>query len=396
MARQEARILAQNLEFRFANPGARDRFMAENLHWILDFEGPEAKLVAWAHNAHVAADPGDRNGSMGTWLRKQFGAEVVNFGFAFNQGSLRARDMAHAGEVRSFAIGPAPPGSLDAVLAGAGLSIAAVDLRALPKSGPVAAFFRRPLLARWAGAGFVKGGFAISKTFPEAYDALLFVEKTSAAEPLPEGLRAALPKPLPRPANLDFEQSTADGRPACWSGAEGIAGVEYAVKDVPDRPHGGQRCAVIERVPGRHYGEVFGQLSQRINAEPFRGREVRLRAAVRLEGASPDSQAYLWLKVESLLGPDFYATAPIVAPQWQICGLSAPIKPSAQKLSYGLAFVGEGRAAIDDLTLTPAGVPARLSLPLRNIAAAALGLGGVGLALFTMRHRAARAKCPGT
>jgi erythromycin esterase len=132
MARQEARILSQTLEFRFLNLGSRDRFMAENIRWILQFEGPDAKLVAWAHNAHVAADASDRNGSMGAWLRKMFGSDVVNFGFAFYQGSLQARDMAHASELHSFTIGPAPAGSLDALLAGAGLSIAALDLRALP------------------------------------------------------------------------------------------------------------------------------------------------------------------------------------------------------------------------------------------------------------------------
>ena len=311
MARQGARILSQNLEFRFLNPGARDRFMAENIRWMLDFEGPNAKLVAWAHNAHVAAEPGDRNASMGSWLKKMFGPEFVNFGFAFNQGSLQARDMAHAGELRTFTIGPAPEGSLDAILAGAGLSIAAVDLRALPKTGAVAEFFGEPVQTRWAGAGYVKGGFTVSKRFPEVYDALFFIEKTTAARALPEGLRPAKPKPLPHAANLGFEESTAEGRPAYWSVPNGIAGVEYQVEDATDRPHGGRRCAVIKHPPGRHYGEAFGELSQRINAAPFREQQLRLQAAVRVEGVSPGSQAYLWLTVESLLGPQSYATAPI-------------------------------------------------------------------------------------
>ena len=385
MARQEARVLSQNLEFRFVNLGARDRFMAENIHWILDFEGPDAKLVAWAHNAHVAAEPSDRDGSMGTWLKKMFGSDVVNFGFAFNQGTLQARDMAHGGELRSFTIGPAPEGSLDAILAGAGLSIAAVDLRALPKIGAVAEFFRHPVQTRWAGAGFVKGGFTVSKRFPEVYDALFFIEKTSAARPLPEGLRPAKPKPLLHAANLDFEESTAERRPAYWSVPNGIAGVEYQVEDVPDRPHGGRRCAVIKHPPGRHYGEVFGELSQRINAAPFREQQLLLKAAVRVEGVSPGGQAYLWLKVESLLGPKSYATAPISTPEWQMYELTAPISPAAQSISYGLAFGGEGQAAIDDVTLTPAGAPAKLSSRLRNVALGALGLGGVALALFRWR-----------
>lgn len=386
MARQGARILSQNLEFRFLNPGARDRFMAENIRWMLEFEGPDAKLVAWAHNAHVAAESGDRNGSMGSWLKKMFGPDMVNFGFAFNQGALQARDMAHAGELRTFTIGPAPEGSLDAILAGAGLSIAAADLRALPKTGAVAEFFREPVQTRWAGAGYVKGGFTVSKRFPEVYDALFFIEKTTAARALPEGLRPAKPKPLPHAANLDFEESTAEGRPAYWSVPNGIAGVEYRVEDTADRPHGGRRCAVIKHPPGRHYGEVFGELSQRINAAPFREQQLRLQAAVRVEGASPGSQAYLWLTVESLLGPQSYASAPISAAKWQMYELTAPISPTAQNLSYGLAFVGEGQAAIDDVTLTPAGRPVKLSSHGRSIALGTLGLGGVAVALLRWRQ----------
>ena len=141
-------------------------------------------------------------------------------------------------------------------------------------------------------------------------------------------------KALTHPANLDFEESTAEGRPAYWSVPEGIASVEFQVEDAADRPHSGRRCGVIKRAPGRHYGEVFGELSQRINAAEFREQTVRLEAAVRVEGVSPGSQAYLWLRVESLLGQASYATAPISAPKWQMYELTAPISPTAQKISY--------------------------------------------------------------
>ena len=53
--------------------------------------------------------------------------------------------------------------------------------------------------------------------------------------------------------------------------------------------------------------------------------------------------------------------APISSPKWQMYGITAPISPTAQKISYGLAFVGEGQAAIDDVTLTPTGGAAKLS-----------------------------------
>lgn len=51
-----------------------------------------------------------------------------------------------------------------------------------------------------------------------------------------------------------------------------------------DVPHGGRRCAVIKRSPDRHYGEVYGESSQKINAAQFREQQLRLQAAVRVEG----------------------------------------------------------------------------------------------------------------
>ena len=64
--------------------------MAENVTWLLDQAGPDAKIVLWVHNGHVGMSDAEISQSMGDYLRKQFGNQMVVFGFLFYQGSFNA------------------------------------------------------------------------------------------------------------------------------------------------------------------------------------------------------------------------------------------------------------------------------------------------------------------
>jgi erythromycin esterase len=115
---------------------------------------------------------------------------MVVFGFAFNRGSFQAMEMPFPSKtgLRNFTVGPAPEGSLDATLAAAGLRLAAIDLRRLPKKGPAARWFGEPRATRSICAGYAEqsaAGFLDMQVAPQSYDAILFVEKTKAARPLP-------------------------------------------------------------------------------------------------------------------------------------------------------------------------------------------------------------------
>jgi erythromycin esterase-like protein len=184
---QNARIVLQCLQMR-TDEISRDQSMADNVKWILD-NNPGARIVLWAHNSHVADTNMDAYNSMGASLRKLFGKEMVIFGFVFNQGSFQAIEMPFPSKrgLRTFNVDPAPEGSLDAMLASAGLRIAAIDLRALPKTGPVANWFNKPRATKNIGAGYGEAfaaGFLANEVIPKIYDALLFVEKTTAARAL--------------------------------------------------------------------------------------------------------------------------------------------------------------------------------------------------------------------
>jgi erythromycin esterase-like protein len=184
---QNARVVLQCMQMR-ANEVSRDQSMADNIKWILD-SNSGAKIVLWAHNGHVATEGNSGFDPMGASLRKIFGKQMVVFGFAFNQGSFQAREMPvqSRGELRIFNVDPAPEGSLDSMLASAGLKIAVIDLRALPKEGAVANWFSQPRATKSIGAGYSEqfpANFLINQVTQNKYDALLFVEKTTAARAL--------------------------------------------------------------------------------------------------------------------------------------------------------------------------------------------------------------------
>jgi erythromycin esterase len=370
VARQHGQVLAQYLAMNdskdmLATLRARDRAMADNVRWVLEHEGPGTKMFIWAHNGHVATSTAYGMEWMGYHLRKQYRSDMVVFGFAFNQGSFQAIESpGGSGRLRPFHVKPAPEGSLDAMLASSGLTLAAIDLRALPKHGPVAAWFDKPRTTRSVGALYTEQAenqsFAVSR-IPLLYDALLFVEKTTSARPNVAGERPRAQK-LAAPANLDFESGHPGTTPADWMAPSGINGLSYEVMTSEANPHTGRRCAMIRPKPGPRYGETFGSLGQTIEAKAFQGKRIRLRAAVRTEVAGPGNQAHLWLRIQkdgfgpaTLQFEDDMADRPITTREWRVFETVGDVPTDAARIDYGLALVGAGRAWIDSVALEVVG-----------------------------------------
>jgi erythromycin esterase-like protein len=189
---QNARIVLQYTLMK-SGEQTRDQSMANNVKWILD-HSPGAKIVLWAHNGHVASG-GYSYETMGKFLRQTYGNQMVVFGFAFNQGSFQAMDMSRTAQggtsgmsLRDFTVPPAPAESLDGMLATTGIPILAIDLGRVPQKGPVAEWLNSPHKTRSVGAGFSDANAAsylMDMKILENYDALLFIEKTTAARKNP-------------------------------------------------------------------------------------------------------------------------------------------------------------------------------------------------------------------
>ena len=73
----------------------RERHLAETVSQFLEYLGPRAKVVVWAHNSHVGdaratsqSEAGEV--SLGQLLRERFGDDVVLVGFSTYRGDVRA------------------------------------------------------------------------------------------------------------------------------------------------------------------------------------------------------------------------------------------------------------------------------------------------------------------
>jgi erythromycin esterase len=179
---QNARVVLQCMQMK-SGEVSRDQSMAENVKWIVD-HNPGAKIVLWAHNGHVAFR--GWSGSMGVALRRMFGGQMVVFGFAFNQGSFQAWEPGKT--LTNFTVRPAPSGSLDATLAATGIPLFALDLRQAPNTGPVATWLQTLHQTRSIGALYSDNtaqGYYLNQEVIACYDALLFVETTTAAQKNP-------------------------------------------------------------------------------------------------------------------------------------------------------------------------------------------------------------------
>lgn len=189
--KQLVTVLRQLMERNVSgNREVRDRSMADNLRWAMDFEGPGTKAVLWAHNGHVTRTEDDGMAwPMGRHLGQALGRKLYVFGFAFHQGGFQAFNISRAPKegrkgMVDFFVPPAPEGTLDAALGATGFSLAALDLRAVPP-GPVTEWWRHTHRTRSIGFVYSDEGYPLSMVRPlEAYDGLLFVERTTPSRPI--------------------------------------------------------------------------------------------------------------------------------------------------------------------------------------------------------------------
>src|SRR5262249_55004668 len=116
----------------------RDRCMADNVHALLDTEGPHTKALLWAHNGHVQHKTLFDLVTMGSLLSTELGVDYRAVGFAFGQGAFRARGFDD--KLHDYVLSTAPADSLDGVLAATGIPLFALDLKRVPADGPVASW----------------------------------------------------------------------------------------------------------------------------------------------------------------------------------------------------------------------------------------------------------------
>lgn len=371
VARQHARVLDQwvraNQEGGLRHSAVRDSAMAENIRWIMEREGPDAKIAVWSHNAHVANAEAVHRGDGSVWaghlLRQMFGDDLLIVGFLFDHGSFTALDATEpALGIRAFEVGPSPEGTVESMFAEAGLRLAAVDLRRLPSQGAVAEWFGEPRPTRYSWGDYLPSApqdYLTEYVFPEAFDALVYVNTTTPTRAVEPSDYGAFPVATD-PSNLDFEDSSVGEPPAEWVIWSKLRRFGFEVVATDDRPYAGDRAAVVRRAPGGEVGEASGSLIQRIDATPYRGKRIRLRAAARAD-LSGSALAFLRLQIQKGETQEVNADPipifdsldrhRVVSSDWRLYEITTEVPGDAGIISYGLFLVGAGNAWIDAISV---------------------------------------------
>ena len=98
-----------------------------------------------------------------------------------------------------------------------------------------------------------------------------------------------------QPSNLDFETGKAGELPVGWTLPAYAKQRGYRASLTRENVYSGKFC--LELANDSTYKEdIYGSVMQSIEAKPYLGRKIRIRAAVRAEITSPQGSAMLWYR----------------------------------------------------------------------------------------------------
>ncbi|MBB5407740.1 protein-L-isoaspartate(D-aspartate) O-methyltransferase [Paraburkholderia sp. HC6.4b] len=171
----------------------RDTHMFDTLRHTLDSRGPQARLVAWAHNSHIGDASATQMGRMqdeinlGQLCRAQFGDAAALIGFGTHSGTVAAAsDWGGPMEVKT--VQPSLEGSVEFSMHGTGLPRFLLDLRP-GMHDTLRERLRAPLLERFIGVIYRPGTERYSHyaqaSLAEQFDAFVWFDRTSAVSALP-------------------------------------------------------------------------------------------------------------------------------------------------------------------------------------------------------------------
>ena len=145
------------------------------------------------------------------------------------------------------------------------------------------------------------------------------------------------------PVNLDFAESGPEGSPAGWSAPRGPTYVAATTDDcrTPD-----STCAVV-RSEAIGSAADSGVIMQSFDAAALRGKQVRYRAWLRVEGLA---LAQLFVRVDRPSGVGFhqYLDPRIRSRDWTLREIVGAVDADATRITIGLMFRGLGSAYMAD------------------------------------------------
>ncbi|WP_207425396.1 erythromycin esterase family protein [Pedobacter sp. SYSU D00535] len=175
-----------------SNSGAswniRDRHMTATIKRLLEFHGPDSKIIVWEHNTHVGdarftdmAAAGMVN--VGQLVREEFGQDNVYIvGFGSYKGQVIAADE-WGGSIETMRVPNAKRGSWEDMLHRSGAENKLLFSKEL-QNNPT---FMKSIGHRAIGVQYDPGreaGNYVPTIVPKRYDAFIFIDESTALRPL--------------------------------------------------------------------------------------------------------------------------------------------------------------------------------------------------------------------
>jgi erythromycin esterase len=181
------RILEQTIEMILANSAEkvllRDKFMAENIEWIYNFEN-KPKTILWAHNEHIINNNNKKEQKpMGYYLKEKFSNEYYSFGFGFYKGA----NCTYSRTERDFIVNNIPDISIkkstDAIFNQCVYSNFILDFNSVGNNEIITKFLNAKLFHRAIGAIYYPEknkmrNYKKSKLI-ESFDGIIFFRETN-------------------------------------------------------------------------------------------------------------------------------------------------------------------------------------------------------------------------
>ena len=179
----------------------RDRHMFETLEALLDFHGPDAKAVVWAHNSHIgnaAATEMRLRGevNLGQLCREAFGEDAYLIGFGTHAGTVAAASD-WGGEVEVKTVRPSHPHSYERLCHESSVRRFLLPLRHGAAHRELRAELGEPRLERAIGVIYRPETELQSHYFkailPRQFDEYVWFDESEAVRPLERATAPPLP-----------------------------------------------------------------------------------------------------------------------------------------------------------------------------------------------------------
>ena len=167
----------------------RDRHMQDTLDNLLDFHGPSAKAIVWAHNTHIGdarATDMRANGmvNIGELARVKYGSEnIALVGFGSYSGTVIAGDTWGAA-MQKMQVPEAMTGSWEYHLHQAGGHNTLLFMDDLKAEPALQRYFGHRAIGVVYHPDRERFGNFVPSLIPERYDAFIYLDHTSALYPL--------------------------------------------------------------------------------------------------------------------------------------------------------------------------------------------------------------------